>query len=232
MKQVNGQNAWRSSEEINSDAVEEILIKIDRGDDFKKERIAKAIDKFGSSLKILNADSLAVKEHLEHLSFLPENFIELMKIKGLKVKIGDADVIDLSNDERLRTNQPRGWEGKSVGWQGVPGMYYTAESTVYAGNGFHGNGSRSLALHEYGHGVGDKLGLDNSQDAIDAHARLYEKLLPYLQQDGPGGFAGRQELIAESFAEVLTMPKAEFVNKYDEAWHMFLIKTINQKIVS
>ena len=131
-------------------------------------------------------------------------------------------MLGMSNDKKFK-KAPRGWTKPD--WGGVPGCWDRTSKIVYAGSGEHG--SNSLVLHETGHGIGQLLGLDNNPAVIEAHQRLYKKLIPYLQQDGPGGFAGRQELLAESFADYFKLSKKIFIQRYDEDWHACLEQTIN-----
>lgn len=226
MKQENGNYAWRPLEEIDVKSVESLLTKINKEEELRK-KIGETINRFGASLEISGANSPEVQKHLEDLGRLPEKLVELMKTRGMRLKIGDTDVVKLSNNPVFSTTVPRGHVGR-VNWEGVPGAYDNNEGIVYAGSGLHGSGS--LVLHEYGHGIGDKLDLDNFQETIATHQRLFDKLPQYLQQEGPGGLTGRKEFVAESFASFLIMPKEVFIAVYDEDWHRFLEKNINQEV--
>ncbi len=200
-----------------------------KGQEIKKEereRIDNIIKKFGPSLELSDIDSLAVRKNLEHLSFLPDNLVNLMIHKGLKIRIGKGDITDLSKDESLKIKAPRGWKNKS-NWKGVAGGYSGNEKIAYAGTAI--SGSESVALHEYGHGIGHLLELDNASDTIEAHRRLFDKLPTYLQQDGPGEVAGRQEFIADSTADFFMLSKTKFITRYDTQWYDSLEKFINQK---
>jgi hypothetical protein len=120
-------------------------------------------------------------------------------------------------------NAPRGWTKSS--WAGVPGGFDGNTNIVYAGKGDHG--STSLVLHEYGHAFGKAFELDSSPVVIAAHKRLYDKLPSYLQQGGPGGFAGRQEFLAESFGNFFMKSKDDFIRKYDKELYDFLSISIH-----
>lgn len=206
----------------------DLLVKVVDGANEKRreEKREKLIEKLGSSLEISEIDSLSVKKHLEHLSLLPDTLLETMMRIGMKVRIGNKDVPGLSNDNPIFKESPRGWAGKTD-WSGVSGCFHSAEKRAYAGK-LHSGGSNSIVLHEYGHGVGEFLALDDSQDTIDAHIRLYDKLVSYLQQDGPGGLAGRQEFLAESFADFFVISRGKFIKQYDESWYSYLEKNVNQ----
>ncbi len=198
----------------------------------KKEKINEMISRLGSSLEISDNDSVAVKKHLEHLSLLPENLLELMKNKGIKIKIGNKDVVGLAagsaDESYFKENSPGEARASLANWKGVPGCYYGGEKKiVFAGEGAHG--CSSLILHEYGHGVGDMLGIYKSLDLIAAHKRLYDKLDSYEQQGGPGGKTGRQELVAESLSDFFMISKSKFIKKYDKEWYLYLEKSINKK---
>ena len=190
--------------------------------EFTKQEAEKVISMFGGSLEIADLDSETARAHLEHLSFLPQPLIEFMVNKGIKINIGDADVLGMSDDPKFK-QAPRGWEDKPD-WSGVPGCYDADNKIVYAGSGRHGGVSR--ALHEFGHVGGDLLAWNNDPELIEAHKRLYSKLSEYYRQDGAGGFAGRDELVAESFAQFFRVPKNDFVAMYDEEYYLFLEKNI------
>lgn len=194
-----------------------------------KEKISEVMDKFGSSLEVTDAESPTVFNHIEHLSLLPKDLVETMKNKGLKIKIGNRDMLGLSDDEHYRNNSPRGWKNKA-NWEGVGGCYHTSDKIAYAGKTFYRKAvGDDVVLHEYGHGMGQLLGLDNLNDTISAHNRLYDKLTPYQQQEGPGGVAGRQEFVAESVAAFFTLDKKKFIKKYDNSWYASLEKSVNEK---
>lgn len=185
-----------------------------------KEEARKVVERFGDSLEVTNIDFLTIITHLEHLGSLPEKFVKCMREKGIKIKIGYKDMLGLSEDERFRNQGPNGWSGRRKDWSKIPGVWDQRNKTVYAGKGSHG--SSSLVLHEFGHGVVDLLGLDNSSDLIEAHKRLHPKLCLYLQRDGPGGYAGRKELFAEGFADYFRLSKNKFIKRYDEKFYLFI----------
>jgi hypothetical protein len=183
------------------------------------------IDRFGSSLEInvANQDIASLRVHIEDLGLIPVVMLKILEKKGLRIIIGDKTMTRFSDDDRFK-HAPRGWTVSD--WSRVPGAYDSLEKIVYAGdNKLHG--CLSLALHEYGHAAGDLLNLDNSKIVIQAHKRLYNKLTAYKQQGGPGGSAGRKELLAESFEDYFKKNKREFIEEYDEKWYKFISNAIN-----
>ena len=202
---------------------QKFLGKVLKGWESKKEMVKELFNRFGNSLEVEDIDSYTVISHLEHLNKLPENLVKQMINKGIKIKIGYKGMLGLSDDEELRTQCPRGWGGQD--WSKVAGGWNYKRKTAYAGKGE--SGSSSLVLHEVGHGAGYLLNLDNDPVLIKAHNRLYKKLSSYFQQDGPGGFAGRQEFLAESFADYFQLSKKRFIKRYDIDWYAFLEQTVN-----
>jgi len=197
----------------------------------KEKTLSQITEKFGSSIEIEDVHEATVMKHLEHLNLLPADLVALAKQNGLHVKVGYKDMAGLSEADFFKKGSPRGREEKKT-WKGVAGAYHAPLSTVYAGRGLHG--SHSLVLHEYGHGLGDILRLDMSEELNQAHKRLYKKLPNYLKHGGLGEIGkigeivGKQELLAESFAAYFTMTKELFVKKYDEAWHSYLEKYLEK----
>ncbi len=189
----------------------------------RKKRVEEMRGCLGESLSLMGEETSLVREHLEHLSLIPRRFLEKMRILGIRLKIGNGDVIDLSESDELRREAPRGWN--QANWEGVPGCYDGIERMVYIGKGLHG--SESFTLHEYGHGVGHLMGLNNSDKTIDAHIRLFKKLSSYYRQEGPGGIAGREEFVAESFASYFMLSEEQFIKRYDKEWREYLTDKIN-----
>ena len=178
---------------------------------------------------MIDGDSRVVREHLEHLGLLPDKLLQRLKSEGMRVCLGNKDVLGLCDDEWLKAQSPRGWEGAHEGFVGVPGIYHIGRKTVYAGRGR--SGSSSTVLHEYGHGVGELLGLKNANSTREAHQRMHKKLVEYLQQGGPGGEVGCEELLAESIADFFIKPKGQFIEKYDEDWHSLISRHVAQEDV-
>jgi hypothetical protein len=134
--------------------------------------------------------------------------------------IGDRTVPDLDQNDYLRNVRPRGWPEGST-WSQVGGAYSPFGKKVNSGSSLH-SGSANTALHETGHAIGDVFELDDDDDLIEHHKRLHHKLIPYLQQEGPGGRAGRQELIAESVAWLVWFDRDYLVSRTDEAYASWL----------
>ncbi|MOA60782.1 hypothetical protein D3C78_1857570 [compost metagenome] len=70
--------------------------------------------------------------------------------------------------------------------------------------------------------MGDRLNFDDHREVKAAHARLYDKLPPYQRQDGPGGFAGRQEMFAEAFALYLKEGEEAMAKQFDQPFADFM----------
>lgn len=190
-----------------------------------QENFDQIMKKFGDSIIITESSDHMVKKHLEELNLLPENLVHTMKKEGLKVRVGRGNVDRLSGDTfSKRGNSPSGHV--LTGWGHVGGVFDPVSSTAYIGNTL--SGSRSTALHEYGHGVGHLLQVDNSQELSQAHRRFFNRLESYYKQEGAGGYTGKSELLAESFAEYFTIPREKFIHKYDQEWYSFLSKIINE----
>ena len=152
----------------------------------------------GRDLHVSDHGAPTVVRHLDHLSRVPAHFHDRMRGAGMAgVYVSDKPVPEQDDNGHLRGKTPRGWEGGQT-WDTVAGVYNDAARKVSAGRGLHG--SVSLVLHEYGHAVGDRLGLDHLPELADLHKELYPRLSAYERQGGPGAFAGRQEMLAEGFA--------------------------------
>lgn len=190
-----------------------------------EKRIIEVENLLGSSLEVTERDSATVKKYLEDLGLMPDKLLILLKNRGLKVRIGDKDAVGLMGAESFGDDTPLGWGDKSD-FHGIGGAYITRLQTVVAGTGE--SGSSSTILHEYGHGVGDLLAVEFSDDVINTHKRLYPKLEPYFQQGGPGGNDGTSELVAESLANYFKKTKEEFIAQYDEEWYSSMEKIIHE----
>ncbi len=191
-----------------------------------QETFDQIMKKFGDSITITEAEDHRVKKSLKELNMLPENLVSFLKEEGLKVRVGIGNVNHLSDNAFSKNHDsPRGYPKLFGGWNHVGGVFDPTSSTVFVGGTI--SGSKSTALHEYGHGVGELLRVNFSQQLAMAHQRFFDRLESYYKQEGQGGYAGKQELLAESFAEYFTIPKEKFVRKYDEEWHSFLTQVIN-----
>lgn len=117
--------------------------------------------------------------------------------KGAAFHVSDKPVPVTDDMGHLAGQAPRGWAPGET-WDDVAGCYDPQNKKVICGTGK--GGTWSLAAHEAGHAIGHLYGLDDDAETVEWHKKLFPKLPEYLQQDGPGGFAGRQEMIAESIA--------------------------------
>jgi hypothetical protein len=159
------------------------------------ERISKIL---GPRLTITEIDSPFVQEHLRNLAMLPDHLLIKLREGGGEFFAGEGGVPDLDSMDYLDRVIPRGWP-PTLSWNDADGAYDKDHKRVLMGKAHPdvAMGTKSLALHEAGHMIGDILGYDDAPELIAFHKQLYPHLPPYLQQEGPGGKAGRQEFFAE-----------------------------------
>lgn len=196
----------------------------------EEETMKQAIEKYGKNLEVSEV-SQAVFHHIEMLNLVPENFVRFLSSLGLKIKLGNFDITDFPGKVNLKLKNPSK-EGYHFDpretYIGMSGIFYPSELTAYAGTNEHGAVvNEGVALHEYGHGAGQLLKLDNSKSIDEAHARLFEKLSRYEQQEGPGSVIGKKELLACAFDAYFTLSKNQFIHKYDEPLYLFLEEAVN-----
>lgn len=162
---------------------------------------------------ILEADGVVAQRHLQDYNRIPAALRDAVEAEGVKTYINnDKALPDIDRQERFRGIRPRGWSEGST-WDIVPGAYNSQDRYVIAGKGQHG--TMSLLLHEYGHAAGDTLGYDNDARLVALHRSQYDRLVPYHQQGGPGGYAGRQEFLADAFAHTL-IDRATAISRYGQ----------------
>jgi hypothetical protein len=169
------------------------------------------LDNLAGRMDVKDVDHPAVKDHLFHLSQLPEPVLSSLADAGVKLFVGNKTVPDLNGNRDLKGVQPRGWAAGQT-WDVVPGSYNPDNRGINAGVGVHG--TASLVLHETGHAIGHLLKYDYSDKLHSFHAQLYDKLTPYERQGGPGGAAGKQEFLAESVGRYIMYGHAEAAKRY------------------
>lgn len=170
-------------------------------------KIAKVKDALGDKLHISDPNSAYTKQALEDLSLVPEGTLLAMRYKGVGVHVGDRSLTELDSNGPLKGVQPRGWPPGAT-WDKVGGVYNPGCKCVTAA-GKGQSGSISTVLHELGHAIHRTNGLTSSQQEklTSIHKKVFKKLPNYLQQGGPGGEAGIEEMWAEGFAHVIKDPK-------------------------
>ena len=137
-----------------------------------------------------------VGAQLRALTKFPDGILRDLMARGLQgIWIGNAPVNEQDDMASILEPQPRG----VTGWDAAGGVWAGHKVVVRAIS------LGGTVLHELGHAIGEFYGVDDSPELIAAHQRLYPKLNPYLQQEGPGGRAGRQEMFAEAVREVLNV---------------------------
>jgi len=163
-------------------------------------------------LNIQDIKNRLVQKHVSELSKLPSNLIKKIANSDIKIYLGNSTITGLDGNGHMKGVRPRGWtEGDT--WDMVAGGYNRLTKSVCAGIGVHG--STSLVLHELGHSLGHVFNHDHDRELNQLHIDIYDKLDPYLQQGGKGGYAGKEELLAEGFANVI-MNKEHATKKYGQ----------------
>jgi hypothetical protein len=143
-----------------------------------------------------------VREVVDDLALLSDNILKQMADKGVQYQVTATKTIpEMLGSPSLGKKRPPGW--KSGTWKDVRGGYFsrasTGESKVLINVNKTG-GSSSVALHEYGHAIGDKLGLNFASELKAANIRNLDGLPKYFTQGGKRGTRGRREMLAESTA--------------------------------
>jgi hypothetical protein len=158
-----------------------------------------------------------IRQHQQDLALLPDSLLDKVAKKGVKINLNAESFGETYPEYGNMT--PRGWP-RGYTWKDVAGGYNDARKEVHAGTGNHG--TDSLALHEFGHAIGDVLGVDDSAELIGHHQRLFSKLHPYAKQGGPGARAGRQEMWAMSVDRLVKVGRNAAVADYDAEYVTFL----------
>lgn len=161
-----------------------------------------------------------VNRELDAMAQIPPVLMQRLNNLGVKTYISTDPLTQQDTNQRLADVQPRGWPPGST-WREVGGAYYPIQSQVTtAVRGGGGSSSGSTMLHELGHAVGDKLGYDNDPRVKAAHKAVFDRLSPYLRQDGPGGRAGVQEFVAEAFATTVSNPSKSRMMYGDDMFNL------------
>lgn len=181
-----------------------------------------------SHLDIKDINHQKVRSHVYHLSLLPENIVNAVNNSGTETYVGKGSVLGLDDMKNVLAGTSATDKGFEIrNWEDVGGvMSYKrqADQTVERRNiiGDVGkSGSASTALHETGHVLGS-LGLDYSDQLTKIHKEVYEELTPYLQQQGPGSYRGRQELLAEGFATYMKYGEETCRDEFGEKFTKWL----------
>lgn len=158
---------------------------------------------------------------LKHMTLIRPVVWQMLVNVGLEhVYVSNKAVPYMDDMGHLRGVAPRGWPPGAT-WDTIPGTYNPERRFLLCGGG--GHGSESLLGHEGGHAINFLLGIRDSEALISHHKRLYHKLdAAYYRQDGPGGYAGRDEMFAESVAIRIIHGKDRAIHTYDGAYVRWL----------
>ena len=169
----------------------------------------------GENLEVLSPEGdPIVARHLADLDLVPAHIHAQMRASGVRVQLKAGNVTDFPGLEIYKGMVPRGWEGTGKGWEDVPGLFHVESQRVIAGGveGVVGHGTKSLVLHEYGHGVDAAYGVLRGVPGVGhwnrkllsghpewraIHADVEDLLKPYYRQADE---AGPEELFAEGFS--------------------------------
>jgi hypothetical protein len=183
----------------------------------------KAYHNAWNKLQVLVGDQLTADQylgtqgqrHIKELAKLPSNLLMSLSDRGVSWHVGDKTIGNY--EPMLNGMQPRGYT-QTTDYGSLAGSYLPDKMKVLLGASDYGSSSASIAQHETGHAVGHNLGFNWDKDLIDLHKATYDRLPPYMQQDGPGGYAGREEMLAEMFArfhnrkrKLLSGPAQEYI---------------------
>ena len=141
-----------------------------------------------------------VREVVDDLALLSDNVLKKMADKGVEYRVTATKTIpEMLGSPGLAKKRPPGW--KRGTWKDVRGGYFSRgdEAKVLINVNKTG-GSASVGLHEYGHAIGDKLGLNLAPELRAANIRNLDNLPSYFTQGGRRGTRGRREMLAESTA--------------------------------
>ena len=181
------------------------------------------LSKLVGKLVVTDIDSEVVQTHLKHLSKIPAQLIEKIANSQLTIHLGNNNVGGFDVGKIYKNRIARGW-GSDITYDEIGGAYSPRQKAVMAGKDAE-VGTVSLVLHELGHGLGDVFDHDNDSDLIKVHKELYPRLDPYLQQEGAGGLAGRQELLAEGVAEVL-IDRNKALKRFNQVFVNYIERTV------
>ncbi len=202
----------------------------------KREQLQQRAARFGNSLEILDYDN-TVEQHIEHLNLLPDAFVERMKEKNLRIVLGTRDSVwemmretkglkyrldDIKRTFLSLVNKKFKEHYKTE----ALGLYEEWLKTAFV-SGYRPEGS--VALHEYGHGVGGLLKIEGYRS--HEHPSLiheYELISDKLSLEAIEGLAelgdatAAKELFAEAFEDFFTIPKNQFISFYSRGLYDFI----------
>lgn len=158
------------------------------------------------------------KEYYATLAKIPERLWGMLEKKWVNILFTDAPLTNTIGESWVHS-PPRWWEWASD-WSKTWGAYNPANKQVIVSMIERCRGEHVI-LHEYGHAVWEVMGLDNHPELIKAQVRLFDRLQPYFQQWWPGGKAGVNEFVAETFSDFMRLPQNEFIKNYDRELYNF-----------
>ncbi len=197
------------------------------------ERIAK---RFGNSMTILDWENSEM--HLKQLDLLPQGIIETMKEKGLSIVLGSGSVWEMKHQTpglkyRFDDIKAKIRSLFSAKWREnyqteAAGYYEPSLKTAFIGDLMEGE---SVALHEYGHGVGDLLYADKQK--LDEHPylrKVYKLISSELSPDvlELGDVIATKETFANAFSDYFTLSKKQFIS----LWRIDNLHDFIRKIVT
>lgn len=180
---------------------------------FRREEYPAVHAALGDALRVQDVEHPKVRKFLDHLAALPDDVLRRLGDAGCRIHIGDLPVTHLDQNHHMIGVRPRGWGGNDS-WEVVGGVFTRRGWACVSTRGR--DGSTSVTIHEVGHAIHHFLLNEEKQqaDLKTIHETLYPNLDPYLRQGGPGATAGIEEMVAESFADLMMKGSEEAAKKY------------------
>lgn len=177
-----------------------------------------------------------VRDSLNDYYKIPQNVrdaIDEYRTRKPSLVLSEGKLTDIEDFAYLKGKQPRGW-GEGSEWDEVGGVYSPQNMTAAVAKGGR-SGSVNTVAHELGHLIDAAIRSDLTEvdrfafhEVMDSfHRQFFDRLIPYLQQGGPGAEAGMSEFFAETTAEVYTWSAERFVRVYSAEYRNWLLEQLD-----
>lgn len=176
-----------------------------------------------------DGDNPSVKHGAAALAKFPPALLKSLHDYGaMGIHIGHLELNELDDLGYLADvkKEPKPWDDRAS-WAEVGGVYSgktRTANTATLREQMTPDRAAHVMLHEVGHLIGDVHGLNDHEELVAAHTRLVKakRLRPYFHRTGEGDEAGRHELLAEGFADLLGKGAKKAMFTYDRPFVRFL----------